>query len=169
MSNTTGERTFSTSDRKVVSSKPAPIPAGVYRAKLDISGIEIGKANRPDAVPYIKLRFTALGTALTPGGKDRKLFHMLLLSLTPSAKDNQINTDRSGGLTQLVKALGTELDGVEIVAGVDGGAGEHLNPKQIVEWIKSFDGAEMQVKVKHDQGTDEYPDVKERIVAFMAG
>lgn len=168
MSNTTGERTFSTTDRKVESAKPAPIPAGTYRAKLDISGIEIGRADRPDAVPYVKVRFTALGTALTPGGKDRKLFHMLLLSLAASPKDGKANVDRPGGLTQLVKALGTELDGVGIVEGVDGGAAEHLNPKQVVEWLKSFDGAEVGVKVKHEQGTDQFPDVKEKIASFMA-
>jgi hypothetical protein len=167
MSTTTGERTFSTSNREVVSSKPPPIPAGTYTAKLDVSGIEIGKADRPDAVPYVKIRFTAIGSALTPGGKDRKLFHLILLGLTPSPKDQKANVDRPGGLTQLAKALGVSFDGAA-VEGVDGGPAEHVDPKSVVEWLKSLDGSEVQVKVKHEQGTEQYPDVKEKIAAFMA-
>lgn len=170
--NTTGERTFSTAGRKVTDSKPTLIPAGTYTLAVDASAADVGKADRPDAIPYVNVRFTALGTATKEGGKDRKLFHRLLLSLKPG-KDGIMNMDRASGLTALAKALNTEVEGVEIVSQqVTNAEGnevtiEYLNPRQVVEWVKSFDGTQVKGRVKVQKGTKEYPDDKNEIAAFM--
>lgn len=172
MTSTTGERTFSTSGRKVSDLKPPLLPAGTYDLVVDASSADVGKADRPDAVPYVNIRFTALNTATKEGGKDRKLFHRLLLSLK-AGKDGIMNMDRGGGLTALAKALGTEIEGVEIVSqdvsDVNGNPVtiEYLNPRQVVEWVKSFDGSKLKARVKVQKGTAEYPDDKNEIAAFM--
>lgn len=169
---TTGERTFSTTNRTVVSSKPQLIPAGTYGGII-AAGADIGKANRFDAIPYVNVSFEVEGTATKEGGKNRRAFHRLLLGLNPG-KDGMLNMDRSNGLTALAKSLGTEAEGIEIVEQeVTSPEGEskkieYLNPRQVVEWLKSFEGSKLKLRIKIAKGTAEYPEDKNEVAAFMS-
>lgn len=168
---TTGERTFNTSSQTVVSPKAQLIPAGTYESNI-AAGADIGCAKRPDAIPYVNLSFEVQGTATKEGGKNRRVFHRLLLGLKPG-KDGVLNPNRSNGVTAMAKALGTELEGIEIVEReVTDESGqtvrqEFLNPKQVVEWVKGFEGSSLKIKVKVQKGTAEYPDDKNEVAAFQ--
>jgi hypothetical protein len=162
MTTTTGERTFSTTGRSVATSKFPLIPPGSYTAKL-LGDISVAKADRPDAVPYVNLACEVEGTATTEGGKNQRVFHRLFLMLKPG-KDGVVNMDRANGLTAMAQAMGTEVEGVEIIereaTTADGAAVklEYLNPAQVVEWLKSFVGTTMSVRIKTEKGTAGYSD-----------
>lgn len=167
---TTGERTFNTSAQQVVTPKATLIPPGTYAMTVS-SGAEVGCAKRPDAIPYINVSFEVDGTATKEGGKNRRAFHRLLLGLKPG-RDGVLNPNRSNGVTAMAKALGTELEGIEIVereVEVDGQTvkQEYLNPRQVLEWVKSFEGSTLKGRIKIQKGTAEYPDDKNEISAFM--
>jgi hypothetical protein len=171
MSNATGERTFSTAGRTVKAKVFPTLPAGNYKGPLG-SDSEIGNADKYDAVPYVKISFGANGTAMKEGGKDQRVFHMLFLSLVPG-KDGEINTDRPDGITALAQAMGTEVEGVEIVerevTNPETGETkklEYLNPKQVQEWLKSFAGVEVSYRTKIEKGTGDYGD-KSKIAKFL--
>lgn len=167
---TTGERTFSTKGRTVAKNTFSLIPAGTYPLILS-DAADIGKADRPDAIPYVNVSFEAEGTAQKEGGKNRRVFHRLLLGLN-AGKDGVLNMDREAGLTALATALGTEVEGVEIVTQnvVDSDGNEkvieYLNPRQIVEWVKGFGGAQVKGRIKVQKGSGDYGD-KNEIAAFM--
>lgn len=171
MSNATGERTFSTAGRSVKAKVFPVLPAGNYTGPLGADS-EIGKAEKWDGVPYVKMSIGANGTAASEGGKDQRVFHMLFLSLVPG-KDGEINTDRPDGITALAQALGTQVEGVEIlereVTDPETGATkklEYLNPKQVQEWLKSFAGVEVNYRTKIEKGTGGYSD-KSKISKFL--
>lgn len=168
---TTGERTFNTSSQTVVSPKAQLIPAGSYDSTV-ASGADIGCAKRSDAIPYVNVSFEVQGTATKEGGKNRRVFHRLLLGLKPG-KDGVLNPNRSNGVTAMAKALGTELEGIEIVEReVTDESGntvkqEYLNPRQVLEWVKGFEGSSLKTRIKVQKGTAEYPDDKNEVAAFM--
>lgn len=169
---TTGEKTFSTSARSVAAPSFKPLQPGTYDLTLG-GDVSIAKADRPDAVPYINLSFEVQGTAQTEGGKNSRVFHRLFLGLKPG-KDGVINMDRENQLTALAKALGTEVEGVEIIdreaQDADGNSVtlEYLNPKQVTEWIKGFNGATVKGRVKTEKGTGGYAD-KSVVSKFLLG
>lgn len=168
---TTGERTFSTSDRKVIKPKQTLIPNGMYGAALD-SGMSVGKSKeRWDAVPYVNVSFTVEGTATKEGGKDRKVFSRILLGLA-AGKDGVANVDRESGITALAKAMNTEIEGVEIVeqtvTNPEGGEEkklEYLNPLQVIEWLKGFEGTKIKLRISTSAEKGEYGP-KNEIKAF---
>ncbi len=171
MSNVTGERTFSTAGRAVKAKEFPLIPPGNHAGPMG-SDSEIGKADRYDAVPYVKVSFSVNGTALKEGGKDQRVFHMLFLSLVPG-KDGEINTDREDGITALAQAMKTTVEGVEIVerevTNAETGETkklEYLNPKQVQEWLKSFAGVEVPFRIKTEKGTGDFND-KSKIQKFL--
>jgi hypothetical protein len=159
---TTGEKTFSTAGREVKTVTFKPITPGNYTLKLG-SDVSIAKADKPDAVPYINLSFEVLETAESEGGKNKRVFHRLFIGMKPG-KDGVLNMDRENQLTALAAALGTQVEGVEIVSrdaqNEDGDSVtiEYLNPKQIVEFIKSFAGSEVKGRIKTEKGTGSYGD-----------
>lgn len=171
MSNTTGERTFSTAGRTVKAKTFPLIPPGNHMGPLG-SDSSVGKADKYDAVPYVNVSFGVNGTAQAEGGKDMRVFHMLFLSLKPG-KDGEVNTDRPDGITALAQALNTQVEGVEIIERevTDPESGEtkkleYLNPKQVQEWLKSFAGTEVGFRVKTEKGTGGYSD-KSKIQKFL--
>lgn len=172
MSNATGERTFSTKDRKPAEQKKFPlVPPGNHMGPLG-SDPTVAKADRWDAVPYVNASFGVNGTAQAEGGKDQRVFHMLFLSVTPN-KDGEANVDRPDGITALAKAMGTELEGVEIITreATNPETGEtkkleYLNPKQVQEFLKNFAGTEVPFRVKTEKGTNGYSD-KSKISKFL--
>lgn len=167
---TTGEKTFSTTGREVKTMTFKPLNPGVYSGPLG-SDYTIAKADKPDAVPYINFSIACNGTAESEGGKDKRVFHRLFLGLKPG-KDGVINIDRENQLTALAQALGTQVEGVEIVTreatDSEGNAVtlEYLNPAQVVEFLKSFSGTEVKFKVKTEKGTGNYGD-KSVVSKFM--
>lgn len=169
---TTGERTFSTQGRKVQTNTNTLIPAGTYGITFDATGIEIAKSDkRPDAVPYINVRFRVNGTATKEGGKDRVVFHRFLLGLK-EGKDGVANVDRESGIVAFSKAIKSEMEGVEITTqqatDADGNEVtlEYLNPKQVVEYLKGFDGTELKGRIKVQKGTEGYSD-KNEVAKFL--
>lgn len=171
MSNATGERTFSTTGRTIAIRKFPLIPPGNYTGPL-LSEIEVGRADRPDAAPYVNLAFAVNGTAASEGGKPQRVYHMLFLGLKPG-KDGVVNMDRENGLTALAQALGTQVEGVEIVeqeaTDAEGNPVkvEYLNSRQVVEWLKSFVGVEVAFRIKTEKGTGGYED-KSKIAKFLS-
>lgn len=159
---TTGEKTFSTAGREVKTVTFKPITPGNYNLTLN-SDASIAKADRPDAIPYINVSFTAEGTAESEGGKDKRVFHRFYIGMAPG-KDGVVNMDRENGLTALALALGTQIEGCEIVTreaqDADGNSVtlEYLNPKQVVEWIKGFAGTSVKGRIKTEKGTGNYAD-----------
>lgn len=171
MSNATGERTFSTTGRTVKEKTFPLIPPGNHVGTLG-SDFEIAKKDAWDGVPYVKFSFAVAGTAQTDGGKDQRLYHQLYLSITPG-KDGEINTERPDGVVAMAQAMKTEMEGVEIiereVSNPENGETkklEYLNPKQVVEWLKSFSGTEVSFRVKTEKGTNGYKD-KNKLQKFL--
>lgn len=170
MSNATGERTFSTKGRTVKAKTFPLIPPGNHKGTMGADAT-IGKADKPDAVPYVNVSFEVEGTAAGEGGKNQRVFHMLFLSVI-AGKDGDANTDRNGGITELAQALGTELEGIEIVEKVVQNANgddvklEYLDPKGVAEWVKGFAGTELAFRIKTEKGTGGYAD-KSKIQKFL--
>lgn len=170
MSNTTGERTFSTVGRTVKAKAFPLIPPGNHTGSMGADAT-IGKADKPDAVPYVNVSFEVNGTAASDGGKNQRVFHMLFLSMLPG-KDGEANTDRNGGIVELAQALGTELEGISIVEKtVQDAEGndvklEYLDPKEVAEWVKGFAGTELGFRIKTEKGTGGYSD-KSKIQKFL--
>lgn len=170
MTNATGERTFSTKGRTVKAKTFPLIPPGNHTGSIG-SDASISKADKPDAVPYVKFSMEVNGTAAAEGGKNQRVFHMLFLSLLPG-KDGDANTDRNGGIVELAQALGTELEGISVVEKVvqdaDGNDAklEYLDPKEVVEWLKSFAGTEVGFRIKTEKGTGDYAD-KSKVAKFL--
>lgn len=157
MTTTTGERTFSTAGRTVVAPKATLIPPGTYTLRVGADA-SVAKADRPGAIPYVNVSFEVLGTASTEGAKNRRVFHRLFLMFKPG-KDGVVNMDRENGLLAMAQALGTQLEGVEIIErDFEGEKQEYLNPSQVVEWVKTFSGTELSARIKIEKGTDGYAD-----------
>lgn len=171
MSNTTGERTFSTTDRNIVAPKFPQVPAGNHTGDLG-GDATVAKSDRWDAVPYVKSSFTADGTAQAEGGKDLRVFHMFFLGLVPGG-DGVANVDRPDGITAAAKAMGTAMEGVEIITreveNPETGEKktlEYLNPKQVVEFLNNMKGTKVSYRVKIEAGTKGYED-KAKIAKFL--
>jgi hypothetical protein len=163
---TTGERTFSTTGRNVVAPKTTLIPPGNYTLKVG-SDASIGQSDKPGSVPYINVSFEVEGTSTAEGGKNRRVFHRFFIGLK-EGKDGVVNLDRENGLVAFAQALNTQLEGIEIVSRDDEGtATEYLNPRQLVEWLKGYAGAEVKGRVKTEKGTGGYQD-KSVVGKFLA-
>lgn len=169
---TTGEKTFSTKGRTVVAPTFKPINPGNYDLKVG-GDATIAKADKPDAVPYVNVSFEVEGTAETEGGKNKRVFHRFFLGMK-EGKDGVINMDRENQLTALAQAMNTEAEDFEIVSreanDSDGNAVtlEYVNPKQVVEWLKSFEGQTVKARIKTEKGTGGFSD-KSVISKFLLG
>lgn len=159
---TTGEKTFSTAGREVKAPVFKPITPGNYKLTVG-SDVSMAKADKPDAVPYINLSFEVQGSAESEGGKNKRVFHRFFIGMKPG-RDQVINMDRENQLVAFAQALGTQLEGVEILEREANDAEgnsvklEYLNPKQLIEWIKGFEGAEVNGRIKTEKGTGGYGD-----------
>lgn len=163
-----GERTWSTKGKQVQKFEFKPFPVGEYPLVLDCSKIEIKKKQEPGKFPYINIAFTAQGTALTEGGKDRKVFHRFFVSLKPG-KDGNVMPERGNQIMGLAKGFGEELEGVRILRMKDenGNDVDVLDPKGIVAWLKARDGQTVMGRVKIQKGNTEYPNDKNEVDYFM--
>lgn len=157
MAGATGELGYSSQGRTPVKVSFEPINAGDYPLTLVGKSIEIKSKAEPGSLPYVNVSFIAGGTALSEGGKDRRVFHKLWLSLEPSPKTGTPPVDGANQILGLAKALGTELnfEGDDIMRKDklqdDGETMKKvsiLNPQSVVEWLQGFDGAEVRGHIK---------------------
>lgn len=161
----TGEQKWSAKGKKVAKFVNKVFPKGDYELRINAALVEqkISK-DKPGSVPYINVPFTMLGTADSEGGKDYKLFHMLFLHLEPSAKDGKVMVERQGGVLDLAQAFGeTPEFGQRVVpyqkrdakGNAEGPMTKMaiLDPKQVLDWVKSHDGATVTAAVKIEKDT----------------
>jgi len=155
----TGERTWSTQGKEAKKFEGfKPIPPGEYELKLNNDWAQ-KVADGEGKVPYLNGSFTALNTG--DGGKDRKIFVMFFLDLTPG-KDGTAMCERANGLLGFAKALGTNLN----VPVVTMNGKELLSPAAVKKFLASNDGSTVRASVKIEKGTGGYAD-KNRIEFFV--
>lgn len=155
----TGERTWSTAGKEAKKFEGfKPIPPGEYDLKISADWVQ-KVAEGEGKVPYLNGSFTALGSG--NGGKDRKVFAMFMLDLTPG-KDGIAMPERANGLLGLAKGLGTNLD----VPVVTMNGRELLSPAHVKKFLNGNDGAVVRASVKIEKGTGGYED-KNRIEFFV--
>lgn len=167
---TTGQRTFSTAGR-TVSTGLAPLPPGNYTGSIQPE-LDIGQADGPAKIPYVKARIAVDGTEQKEGGKKRLIFLNVFLSTQPGS-DGVVTLDRGNGLTALAIALGTELSEVELITRTvtdENGKEvnqEYLDPQGVKAWLSSHAGETLKFRVKVKKGTGGYSDSNE-IERFIA-
>lgn len=168
-----GQKTFSSSGRKVVKLEFKPLPPGEYELKLNAKTLEIKTAAGPGKLPYINASVEALGTG-GDSGKNRRVYHRFFLDTTPSKKDGVSMVERGAGLVAFARAGGVELDGIPVVAKTkindDGSSEEHeiLDPKAVLEFLKGLDGSVISAKVKVTPADGNYGP-KNEIEYFIEG
>jgi predicted RNase H-like HicB family nuclease len=166
-----GERKWSSQGKETKKFEFTKVPAGDHEAKLDASGAAVAKAevgkDGKAKFPYVKVRFEAMDTATTEGGKNGLLFHNLFCSLRPD-KNGGLMPQRADQIVGLARALGEEYDGnVLEMKDEKGDIVEVLDPNEMVQWLKDHDGALLNLHVKMQKGTPEWPDEKSVISYFI--
>ena len=146
----TGERTYSTQGRTPAKFEFKPIAPGEYELKLNSDWTQ-RVAEGEGKIPYVTGSFTAIGSG--NGGKDRRVFHRMMLGLAPG-KDGVANADRANSILGLAKALGTEFSAPVVTMN----GKELLSPKHVLQWIQSNDGAVLRGDVKIEKGSGGYED-----------
>ena len=136
-----GETTYSTQGRTPQKFVFEPVPSKDWEARIVASKFEVRAKQEPGSIPYINGAFEILGSAMTEGGKNRYIFKMFFLSLKPG-KDGNVSPDRADGVLGLARALGVDGN-FEVLekADKDGMTVKYLDPRSVLEWIKSQDGA----------------------------
>lgn len=175
MAGATGEVGYSSQGRTPIKMNFDPFPAGDYDLTLLGGTIEIKGKPEPGKLPYVNLAFEAAGTATTEGGKDKRVYHMLFVNLEPSPKTGTPIVDQANQLLGLAKALGAELEfGSDAILRKDKENDDGdmvkvniLDPRQVVEWLKQFDGAQVRAHVRVKKGTKDYPNDKNEIAYFI--
>lgn len=171
---TTGVKRFTTEGRTVAKPSFPVITPGVYEGRIEGSSLQIKKADGQGKIPYINFSAEVLNSATTPGGKNRKVFHRLFLTTTPSPKDGAAMVDRPNQLLALSRATGIPLtlegdDATVLMEKVDESGNssevEVLNPQLVLQWLRQLDGLVFTMKIKTEKGTGGYED-KSVIASF---
>ena len=153
----TGEVGYSSQGRIPVRMSFEPFAAGDYRLQVLARSAEI-KIAKQSGVPYVTVPFLALGSG-KDGGKDRRVFHNFWLSLEPG-KNGTPPVDGADQILGLSKGLGVDLNfGPEAVIKktkkMDDGDSKTINildPRAVLEWIQTYDMAEVPAHVKVRKG-----------------
>lgn len=142
-----GEKRYSSAGKDIHEFNFQPIPEDDYDLVLLADGLEMrrSKDQGPDAIPYIGCRFEALNTAAKEGQKNRLVFINFFCSLKPGS-DGVIMPERGGGLAQLYRSKGVELDAPVLSKSIKKGEGEnaqeeeveYLDPETIIEQLKEW-------------------------------
>lgn len=166
----TGESTFSSAGRTVKKFESKPLPIDVpYDFKVN-SDWEKRCRDGAGNLPYLNGSFELLNTASAEGGKNRRVYAMLFLNMTPD-KDGVVSVDRGNGLVALSQALGVELSGIKMIPKTKG-EGEDakevmiLSPNAVLEWLKSLDGATGKLMLKNEK--DDKGNVRNKVDFFIA-
>jgi hypothetical protein len=154
-----GEKTFSSDGRDVARFDRSPLRAGEWTGKLHSSKAEIGKKQEPGAIPYVKsVYFEALDSASEEGGSNKRVYQMFFLMLTPG-KDGKLMPERQGQIIDLAQAVGVPFNGgIVTTRNAQGQAAEYLNPKDVVNYLKSLDGELVKFRSKIKKGSGGYDD-----------
>lgn len=152
-----GEKRFSFSGREVNKFQFEPVPPGDWDLKLNATKAEIKKKKgEPNAVPYINVSFTAIGSG-GESGRDRLVFHMFFLKLTPN-ESGRVTVDNENQLGGFVKAGALE-DSFQprtmTVTDEKGNEVEILNPNDVLQFLQDNDGITVRAHTRLRARTDE--------------
>lgn len=165
----TGQRTFTTEGREAKKFESKPPTPGEYEMVLRMEKWKVGKADGAGKLPYLTGPIELLNTASQEGGKNRTMYHMFFLDLTPG-KNGAPMVDRADQLVGFARSVGTEMEGINVETtkkSVKDAAGQEtgelvdadvLNAQQALEWLQQFDGSVFRGKTKIEKGTQGYPD-----------
>lgn len=129
-----------------------PFPAGEKELVLDEHSVTVKQPTKPGKTPYVKVLFTALGTAQQEGGKDRKVSHMFHLKLGPNAMYS-----RPGQLSDFAWATGNDIEPETAVwTDQDGAEIPYLDAEQVAEFVRQFGGNTFRAHISIDKGDAEY-------------
>ena len=139
----TGEKRVNFGERKVTKFQFKPVDPGEWDLKLNAGKAEIRKSKEkgPNAVPYINVSFSALGSG-GEEGKDRLVFHSFFLKVTPG-DNGQAMIDAENGIGGYIAALGLADDfqpRTMEVEDPDGNTIEILNPNDVLRFLQEHDG-----------------------------
>lgn len=158
-----GERRFNSAGQDVVHFDRSPLPEDDYDLKLlaDDLGVRSSKDKGPNAIPYINCRFEALNTAAKEGQKNRLVFKRFFLSLKPSPQGS-VAPLRGGGLTELYRSKGMELEVPVLSKTIVSGEGEdatqeeveYLDPEAILEQLQEWTDSVFRAHVSVDKPRD---------------
>lgn len=162
-----GELKWSSKGKDVQKFDRTPVTAGDYDLKINAKDISQKKGTEPGKVPYISLPLEVLGTATSETGKNRKVFCNIFLHMTPSPKDGKNMLERQGGLLDLAKSLGQDLElgGIKVryqkydVKNQPDGEMTQIviaKPSEVLEFLKSLDGTVVRGHVKVEKGSGGY-------------
>lgn len=135
----TGEKSWSTNGKQATKFTFEPAPSKDWEAYVLGSTAEVKKKQEPGSIPYVNVAFELEGSAMTEGGKNRRIYKMFFLSLKPG-KDGNISPARQDGILGLARAYGEEADFPIIeMNDKDGNMVELLDPRAVVQWLKDHD------------------------------
>lgn len=160
---TTGTKRFSVGQRTTKRYTNEAFAPGKYTLVVG-PGWEVRAAgeNSKTGLRYVNGYFT-----VPQIGEGRRLYHMFFIDMSEGS-DGYAMVDRGGGVTEFTRALGLEdapLTTVQFKK-KSGEMAECVNPNDLVKWLNSLEGTELQgqVKVEKDQND---PDVKRNRVDFF--
>lgn len=161
-----GEKNFTTDGQRAVKFESTPVPAADYDLKL-LDNLEIRKKAEPGSMPYVAARFEILGTG-KDGGKNRLVFTNFMVSLEPG-RDGVINPARASQVTGLAQSLGESFKTTRLVdvTNKTGGKTSCIDPRALVEWLKTKAGSIVKGHVKVKPAKDGY-EAKNEIAYFIA-
>lgn len=161
-----GETKWSSSGKQAIKYVRIPLPSGDYDLKINAADWSVEKKPDPGSTPYIKGMFEALNTATTEGGKNRKVFFNLWLSLVPG-KDGACTVERANGVNGMAKGFGEECSFSVAQAQKKEKDGSIIkipiaNPQEVLKWVKAHDGAVLKahVKVKKQKNYDDQNEIE---------
>lgn len=132
-----GEARYNSEGKQVQRFDNTPIPRDDYQLNLIEEGLGVKKSDEkgPNAIPYINVRFRALGTAAKEGQKDRLVFHKFFLSMKPGT-DGIIMPERGGGIVEFCRANGEEADfAIRTLEKSDGSTEDYMDPEEVKAYL----------------------------------
>ena len=152
----TGETVFSSSACTVHKFESKPLTPGEYELRL-CADWEVRCAVGEGKLPYLTGAFEVMNTAERDGAKNRKIYHMFFLDLSP-ARDGVSMVDRGNGIVAFTHAVGIPLEGIKIIQrkkGEDGKQADLLSPNMALAWLNGQEGALLRARVKTEKGQDD--------------
>ena len=143
-----GEMRYSSEGKQVQRFDNTPIPTNDYSLELlgDDMQVKRSEDKGPDAIPYVNVRFKALGTAAKEGQKDRLVFQKFLLSMKPG-NDGVIMPARGGGIVEFCRSCGEEADfAIKTLTKSDNTTEDYFDSEEVLAYLQSKVG---EVKSAH--------------------
>ncbi len=147
-----GETTFDASKQQVKKYESTPLPIKEYEGKL-LPGLQLKKAAGAGKLPYVFGMIECLNSAVSEGGKNRKISKMFFLNTSPD-KDGVAGVNRQDGIVAYSKAVGANLKcGTVSAQKAIGDTGEMvgvriLDPNQALRYLEGTAGQLFSFKSK---------------------